>query len=292
MQDYFRYVNPSKDDKHWGLFITVAGVATIEPFTKYPPSGHPSDYYFMWENGRILNEYQILFISEGGGVLEMRNNSYSIVPGTFFLVFPGVWHRYRPVLKNGWKEFFIGFDGEIIRDWCKKHFFIPDKPVYHVGNRPEYINFYDLTIDYVKSEKTGYQQLCAGNLFRMLSVLKTFKKQEQFAGKNIEKVVEQVRCIMQQNLDKQLNFEQLAAQHYTSYSYFRKMFKEYTGFAPNQYHIHLKINRAKELLLFTTDTSVKQIAYKLGFTSIPYFSRIFKEKTGVTPSEYKNQSKP
>ena len=67
------------------------------------------------------------------------------------------------------------------------------------------------------------------------------------------------------------------------YSYFRKMFKKYTGVPPVQYHLDLKILRAKEMLL-NTDRSIKEISYDLGFQSIYYFSRIFKSKLGVSPS--------
>ena len=42
--------------------------------------------------------------------------------------------------------------------------------------------------------------------------------------------------------------------------------------------------RAKEMLLYT-DKSIKEISYDMGFQSIYYFSRIFKNKLGVSPSE-------
>jgi transcriptional regulator GlxA family with amidase domain len=62
------------------------------------------------------------------------------------------------------------------------------------------------------------------------------------------------------------------------------MFKEYTGISPHQYHLDLKIMRAKELIL-TTDKNIKEISYELGFQSIHYFSRLFKKKAGQNPSE-------
>jgi AraC-like DNA-binding protein len=44
--------------------------------------------------------------------------------------------------------------------------------------------------------------------------------------------------------------------------------------------------RARELLL-TTDQSIKEISFQLGFDSIYYFSRFFKQKTGMSPSEFR-----
>jgi transcriptional regulator GlxA family with amidase domain len=62
------------------------------------------------------------------------------------------------------------------------------------------------------------------------------------------------------------------------------MFKKHTGVSPGQYHLHLRLMRAKELLL-ATDMSIKQVAYETGFESIHYFSRLYKSKMGVPPSE-------
>jgi AraC-like DNA-binding protein len=55
---------------------------------------------------------------------------------------------------------------------------------------------------------------------------------------------------------------------------------------PYQYFIHIKIQKAKSLLT-QKDASVKEVAYKLGFDDQFYFSRLFKNKTGFSPSELK-----
>jgi len=56
---------------------------------------------------------------------------------------------------------------------------------------------------------------------------------------------------------------------------------------PYQYYIQIKIYKA-ESLLEQQDLSVKEVAYKIGFEDQYYFSRLFKNKTGVSPSEWKN----
>jgi AraC-like DNA-binding protein len=54
------------------------------------------------------------------------------------------------------------------------------------------------------------------------------------------------------------------------------------GVSPHNYHLELKILRAKEMIL-TTDKSIKEISFELGFQSIHYFSRLFKNKIGMSP---------
>ena len=74
MEDYFKYLTHNREDINWGLFLNVAGAATIHAGNPYPPTGHPKGYHFNWTNGRILQEYQVNYITEGEGVLETASD--------------------------------------------------------------------------------------------------------------------------------------------------------------------------------------------------------------------------
>lgn len=67
--------------------------------------------------------------------------------------------------------------------------------------------------------------------------------------------------------------------------YFRKLFKSSFGQSPGQYIQTLRINRAKDLL--SSGESVSNAALLSGYGNAYHFCRIFKEKTGTTPSEYR-----
>jgi AraC-like DNA-binding protein len=73
-----------------------------------------------------------------------------------------------------------------------------------------------------------------------------------------------------------------------NYSAFRKAFKKYTGLSPMQYHTALRMKQALYLLA-NSDLSIKEISFNLGFCSIFYFSKLFKEKTGMTPGAYRRK---
>ena len=81
--------------------------------------------------------------------------------------------------------------------------------------------------------------------------------------------------------------EDVAAQIGMGYSKFRKVFKEYTGFAPAQYFMRLKMERAKDYLL-NTDLSCKEITFRLGFDSASYFNKMFRLYEGITPIQFRN----
>lgn len=70
------------------------------------------------------------------------------------------------------------------------------------------------------------------------------------------------------------------------YETFRKRFRRELGQSPHEYWLMAKITRAKRLLLETSGTA-DSIADELGFSSPTYFSRIFKHKTGLSPSAFR-----
>lgn len=82
-----------------------------------------------------------------------------------------------------------------------------------------------------------------------------------------------------------LTLEGLAQMAGLSVSHYSRLFKKYIGYSPIDYLTHLRVDRAKELLVLS-DYRLKSIASSVGYTDEFYFSRIFKKVTGVSPREY------
>lgn len=283
MKDFFHYLTTSNEDKNWGITLNVSGKAETTPQTIYPSPKHPNGYYFTWNSGRILNEYQINYITKGVGIYETKNGTFELKAGSIFIIFPGEWHRYKPNTSKGWTENYIGFSGSIIEQLFSKTIFSAKKPVLNIGIREEIIDTYYKIFELSLNEKPGYQQIASGMIVKLLGYLISFEKQKDFSGKEVSKTIESVRFKIRQELNQNIDFRKLSAEHHVSYSYLRKMFKKYTGISPGQYQLQLRIMHAKELII-STDKSIKEICYEAGFQSIHYFSRLFKQKTGTPPS--------
>ncbi len=290
MKDFFKYLTPSEEDIQWGLYLNVAGRSTIAPNLVYPSKNHPTGYYFDYDNGRKLPEFQLNYITEGQGLFEDDNGIIPIKTGSLIIVRNQKWHRYRPNLRSGWTENYIGFDGELAAHFLKINQVLHGAVVINCGIHEEIIDTYYKIFNLVKEEKPGFQQIASGLIIKMIGYIVAFQKQRQFTGKSIEKTIESAKFHIRENIEKKLDLKDLATELNIGYSYFRKMFKTYTGLSPRQYCLDLKIMRAKELLL-STDLSIKEIAYNLDFESIYYFSRFFKKKTGMCPSELRRSPK-
>ncbi len=280
---FFKYLTPSYDDVSWGLCLNVVGFAHVAPNDPYPPSGHPVGYNFNWDNGRILQEYQINYITDGSGILETKQGNYQIQPGTVLFLSPGMWHRYRPFKKTGWKEHYIGFQGDFTANIFQEKFIPKQRPILYIGFQDSIIKQYLDIIEHVKEEKPGYQQICSGITLHMISNMLSIYKNKDFSGKEIERKIRRASIVLRENLHNEINVEELAKDMHIGYSHFRRVFKRYTGLSPAQYHLKLRLQKAKELLL-TTNMSVKEVAFEMGFQSNYYFTRIFTRKMGATPT--------
>src|SRR5260370_13834478 len=101
-QTFYRYFPVAQRDRDWGLFLTSVGASHLLAGCSYTPSGHPKGYNFRPPQGRVLDEYQLIYISAGSGWFRSgKSRRTKIEGGSVMLLFPGVWHSYAPSPDRG-----------------------------------------------------------------------------------------------------------------------------------------------------------------------------------------------
>lgn len=284
----FKYLLASERDKKFGLTVNTVGFQPIPPHTRYPSTEHPKSYYFNPEKGRVLSEFQIVYISKGKGVFSSESTKKTnIVKGQVILLFPGQWHAYYPFAETGWNEYYIGLEGKIIDDIASNGFITSENQILNVGVNEDLVHLFATAIKVAKEDKTATQQYLAGIAFNILGTILSLAQNRNFESKDSVQKIELAKVIMIENIHKDIDIKGIAANLGISYSLFRKAFKEYTGYPPAQYVQELKLRKAKELLARTNYT-VKEISYELNFSSYEYFLSFFKKRVGHTPIEYRN----
>lgn len=284
-----KYLLANDRDALWGLTVSTVGYEEIAPGDPYPTRGHADGYYFTIDKGRELNEYQLLYLTEGEGVFHSASvNEARLGEGDLFLLFPGEWHSYHPLPQRGWKSYWIGFRGKNIDDRVSNGFLSPKHPIYHVGFSDAIVRLYRDAYDTAITEAAYSQQLLAGIVNHLIGMMYMLERNIEL-NKDLSHVtlINRGRLRIRESLESSLTIQQIAEELGVSYSNFRKLFKEYTGLSPATYQQDLRLQRAKELLT-TSDISIKEIAYRLNFESPDYFSTKFKAKTGRRPSELRN----
>ncbi|MFV0290081.1 MAG: AraC family transcriptional regulator [Mangrovibacterium sp.] len=290
MNDFFKYLNPSQEDKNWGMHLAVFGKYTSHPNQAYPQPNHPNEYFFSWEKGRTLNEYQIILITQGEGTIETQKGTFFIETGSILIIRKNEWHRYQPNPQTGWVELFVGFNGILADHFLRKTQVLKGQTVINCGFSELIYQTYSRLFNIASKEFPGSQHVASSCIIELLANIASWEKQKQFTNKPIEQIIEHTKLLMRENIYGEINLEQIANNHHVTYSYLRRMFKDYTGIAPHKYFIDMKIIHSKELLI-TSNLTVKEVSYRMGFSSEHYFSRLFKQKTGLLPSDLKINSK-
>ena len=287
----FKYLILNESDKKYGITVNTVGFQSIHPNENYPVKNHPKDYYFNKNSGRILNEYQLVYITKGQGELLIESEKkFEIQAGKLIILFPGQLHTYRPDKLVGWNEYYIGFKGDIIQNLVKNSFLTTQSQIVEVGLNEELVSLFKRALELVNQDKTGLQQHLSGIVMHMIGLVLYESNQNNEELLNYQQLIENAKIIMIENIFKGITPEELAFRLNINYTKFRKLFKKITGLAPAHYFQELKMKIAKQILM-ETSCQVKEISYSLNYNNIETFVTIFKKLNGYTPTEYRKYSK-
>lgn len=288
MDTDFKYLTVNEADRRWGVYVTTLGHQAITAHKPYPTEGHPQGYMFNVHTGRRLKEYQLIFITEGEGYFQSSHQKpRKVKAGNVLFLFPDEWHTYYPEKEKGWTTYWIGFEGAYADKLVADRFFTCECPVLDIGLNESAATLYIEAIRTAESEPSGFQQILGGIATHLMGLVYSACNTKPFERNDSSRIVEQARILMKENVDRNIPSEEIAGRLGLGYSWFRKLFKNYTGLSPAKYQNQLRTLRAKEYLQQTT-LSIKEIAYRMDFESITYFSAFFKKNTGLTPTEYIN----
>ncbi len=257
----FKYLIVNDMDRKFGLWVNTVGFQSILPNSPYPLKDHPSGYFFNTCKGRILREYQLVYITKGRGSFTSETISEKqVCKGRLMVLFPGKWHTYHPYQQTGWNEYYIGFEGPVVDHLFGEGFLFKDNQILEVGLNEELVLLFSRALEIAAEDKISSQQYLAGIVMHMIGMILSISKNKIFEIDDVDQKIEQAKIMMNEHVFKDIDPEELAMKLNISYSWFRKVFKDYTGYAPAKYFQELKLRKAKQLLVGTSQ-SVKEISF-------------------------------
>ena len=290
MKDYFVYLPKQPANSIWGCVATAAGFTNISANTPYPPRQHPLDHYFDWNNGRVLQSFQIILISAGSGMFECAatRGIQNVEAGMVIVLFPGIWHRYRPAAETGWVEHWIECQGPVFDEAARIGLVEPEHCVLNAELIREFSDCFERCHNLARTDALANQDLLSTLGLHLLAMLGHLRCGERGFTKAIDDIVQRAHMLISLRCQEPLDLRALAVELGVSYAHFRHSFLARTGVSPWQYYLNARIQKAQDLLL-NTPKSVKEIAEVLGFESASHFSKQFKQRIGSSPNYWREK---
>lgn len=286
-REYYRYLAVNPRDQAWGLCVTGAGYQPAAPGAAgVPRRRHPPGHFYDWEAGRVLNEYAVVYVAHGRGEFESQATGLrQVESGDAMFLFPGVWHRYRPLEATGWGSYWIHFEGETADRLRATGAIQPQQAVLRAGLDESILQAFTTVLDALHAESAGFAQIVAARTMEIMARIIGAAGAERPVPR-LQAIVRRARLMLEENPGGLPHVEDMIRTFDVSRTHFFRVFKEQTGQSPYKYHLQLTIRRAAEMLR-DSSMSVKQIALALGFRNPYHFSKLFKRKTGSSPSDYR-----
>ena len=294
----FRYLPPRPRDAQWGLHVSGAGWATVPAGSAYPLPGHPELYDFSFDRGRRLPEYQVVYIASGGGVFEVEGRGEArVTAGAVLLVFPGVWHRYRPDSNTGWREYWVGFSGDWIDRIVQHRFLSASAPVLQVETAQPFQATFDQLIDRLWSALPGFPHLIAADVVELLAILVAATGEEtqhliMQGPRDVESLtdplVAQTLRLIWSGSHLRLTVAALGKELKTTSRSLERRFKQTLGRTVKEEILRCRLDRVRRLLV-DTDLSIAEIVKASGFASADALTRAVSKADGFTPLRLRRQ---
>ena len=287
----FHYLTITQEIKSRNLYVLGGGTTVVPAHERYPPSDHPQHHFFSWTAGRVLTEYQLVYITRGGGILESTSaGSRNIVSGDLFMLFPGEWHRYSPDEISGWDEHWVAFQGRRVPSIIDELGITLDSPVFRTDITHMLEREFVRIEEELSGEAPGYQSIVTARIELILALAATSGLRENLGTLDTLQVIKKAKTLIIERIDQPVYMEDVAKELNLGYSWFRKTFRTVAGISPGEYQLQIRIVRACEFLRGSA-LPITEIGTRCGFESAYYFSRIFKKKVGFSPSDYRTNSK-
>lgn len=244
------------------------------------------DHYTYRKKG--LGENFLFYCVDGHGWYKIGDQRYEVGPNEFFILPQHKEHAYGSSQEHPWSIYWIHFGGESLKELneiqaVQKHF----KPFY-IRNNGDLLSLFSRIY---KTLELGYSidNLLFANmcLSHFLTLFIYNSRHYEAAATDKLDCVDSAILFMQEHINDNLSLNELSSQYNYSVSRFSNLFKQKTGYAPIDYFVQMKMQKACQQLDFTT-RSVKDIAFSMGFDDPYYFSKRFRTIIGMSPKKYRS----
>jgi len=228
--------------------------------------------------GDLVQRHELIYKWSGDSVSRLGDQEYALSEGSIL---------YIP---QGWKGTYSVttlHKGEAIDILFKTNTPLAARPVLlPAPHKPSIIKLFEKSHELWRTGGEQEQLRCLAMLYSLLAEIEE-ETSRQHATPRMQVILDNaIQYLNAHCFDENIDYAQLSYLSGVSYSYLKKLFVAHYGIPPSRYVIQRRMAYAKTLLL-APELSVTQISSQVGYSSVYYFSRVFRMETGMTPTEYR-----
>lgn len=272
------------------------------------PESVPNDlnptFLFTWKGIRLHTEQnyhshdfaELAFILSGHGQYRIDNTVYAVREGDLLLLNPGAKHQaVVSDAEHPMTEFFIGFHDFRLPGLPPSFLHPADTPpvlsasselkqrIFRISFAMDTENNSLLPGRYIMMKSYLLQLLTL--VLRESATSAEGQVSYSFESTGKKYLVEQIIDYFEEHYSEKISLDRIADNMYLSPFYISKIFKSETGDAPIHYLIDVRMEKARDILISCQDLSIREVAGLVGYEDAYHFSKLFKKKFGIAPSE-------
>lgn len=285
----------------WLLFYNDYGIIRKSLITKVAKMNSTiisqtgkDKHYNRWHTPE---ENIFIFVESGEGSVVTREKSYSMQSGTLCFVGKSKYHYTLPKDPNKYVRTKLLLDNQALNLITKN--LLPNLEISNLISEEGVIvtNLSDEErarvggiFNHLRQLSPDDKYLQAEILSSALELIIVLSKNQTVPTKKKFDILQSALNYINQHINEEISITQISERCYISKYHLCRLFKEKMGITIMEYILQTRIMMSKELLR-KENLSITQISTKCGFSSSSYFSRVFKEKVGVSPMKYKKHLK-
>ncbi len=244
---------------------------------------------------RLVPHYLFHYVTSGSGTACLENGTeITVKSGDWFFAYPNQRILYQQNPDDPWLYMWIGFQGDDVETLLARAGIYRDTVTRQGELDPTFIELFREMIDAAEANPLTGDLKATTSLLQLVTHLietapATTRQTQRLTREKLESVIDRACIFMGENYPSGIGAAEVALHSGFERSYFSKVFSQYTGTSIKEYLADLRIRKSKELLL-STDLSIAQIAYEVGFIEPKSFSRFFKEQAKQSPAQYRKSN--
>lgn len=224
------------------------------------------------------------YVLEGTGTVRSNDKVFHPEAGDIYMLYQGDDHDYFSDSERPWTKVWFNITGELVHSIVSEYGLREVNHVRNLNLLPLFEEMVALSRRDLDTQEVHNRAAC-----QFLNIVQQISSHVRNHQEKAPPDALLLKEYIHRNIERNITVDELSALIYRSQSQTARIFKKAFGVTPYEYILQRKIDAARHMLL-NTQLKIREISVRLGFSDEHYFSNCFKQKTGRSPKQFRDEN--